>query len=388
MNSEPQSATKKTESGKRPFIGTISININAPDFNYGAILHSWAFQQYLLKSGLAEKTEIIDFKMPKVEGFNRKSPFAFYIKNGKAKSMLRIMRGYRTYLRRLKKFDLFIRNEMKVSEEKYITRTLNKAILPYDTVIVESDVVWDWRTGFGFDKGFFLGLDSMKKAKRIAYAPSMSDAKFSEQQLDLLKEKISGLDAISCRESYGAKLLEKLTGSPVKHVMDPVLLLESEEYDCITAPGLSKEPYLLLYLPVNNNEKLRESARLFAQKNHLVTIEISTKLKNRKLNNGFSLGDAGIEEFLSAIKNAEMVFTNSFHAVCFCLIFEKQFYAFTRKKQKKVIDICETFGLQERYMWDDTFTEREPIDYSVIREKRKRLKMESEKWLREAVMQE
>ena len=68
MNSGPQSANKKNESGKRPFIGTISINFNAPDFNYGAILHSWAFQQYLIKSGLAEKTEIIDFKMPKVHG--------------------------------------------------------------------------------------------------------------------------------------------------------------------------------------------------------------------------------------------------------------------------------------------------------------------------------
>ena len=385
MENEFQAPQTNPKAGQRPYIGTISININAPDFNYGAILHSWAFQQYLMKSGLAGKTEIIDYKMPKVEGFNRKNPFVFYITNGKAKSMLRILRGYREYKKRLKKFDTFIQNEMIISKDQYVTSTLNDAVLPYDIMVVESDVVWDWRAGFGFDKAFFLELDSMKDMKRIAYAPSMSDAKFSTQQLDLLKKELNGLHAISCRESYGAKLLEELIQKPVKHVMDPVFLLEANDYDRITAPRLSEDPYLLLYLPVNNNEKLRESAKEFAKKRHLLIIEISTKLKNTKSRDGFSLGDAGMEEFLSAVRNSEVVFTNSFHAISFCIIFEKEFYAFTRKKQKKVIDICKTFGLEERYMWDDKFTERDPIDYSMLREKRIQHKEESEQWIREAL---
>lgn len=37
-------------------VGTISLNINAPDFNYGAMLHSWAFQQFLKKLDCVDYT--------------------------------------------------------------------------------------------------------------------------------------------------------------------------------------------------------------------------------------------------------------------------------------------------------------------------------------------
>ena len=31
-------------------IGTLSVNINTPDYNYGALLHSYAFIEYLKKT--------------------------------------------------------------------------------------------------------------------------------------------------------------------------------------------------------------------------------------------------------------------------------------------------------------------------------------------------
>ena len=42
------------------FIGTLSLNINTHDLNYGAMLHSWAFQQFLIKK-YAVRTEVIDY---------------------------------------------------------------------------------------------------------------------------------------------------------------------------------------------------------------------------------------------------------------------------------------------------------------------------------------
>ena len=93
-------------------IGTLSININAPDFNYGAILHSWAFQHYLTGSGLAAETEIINYKMPQVELFNRWLPIRYYFSLGKRRKALEILKKYRIYGGRLLKFNRFIRKDL------------------------------------------------------------------------------------------------------------------------------------------------------------------------------------------------------------------------------------------------------------------------------------
>ena len=366
-------------------IGTLSININAPDFNYGAILHSWAFQHYLIGSGLAAETEIINYKMPQVELFNRWLPIRYYFSLGKRRKALEILKKYRIYGGRLIKFNRFIRKDLRVSRRKYTTESLNKEKLPYDMLIVESDIVWNCWKNRGFNNAFFLGLDSMKGKKRIAYTPSMADAEVPEEALPVLKEYLQDLDAVSCRESYEAELIGKVLQQPVKHLLDPVFLPEAEDYDRITAPRILGEPYLLIYLPVNDNESLRKSAQEYAEKTGLKTLEISTKLNHGKTEDCLTLGNAGVEEFLSALRYADMIFTNSFHAICFAVIFEKQFYAFTRVYQKKVIDICKTFGLEDRYMTDDRLTERAPIDYSAVRALRDRLQEESRRWLAEQI---
>ena len=76
-----------------------------------------------------------------------------------------------------------------------------------------------------------------------------------------------------------------------------------------------------------------------------------------------------------------MVFTNSFHAICFSILFEVQFYAFSRSCAGKVKDICDTFGLQDRYFEDDNFVECGNIDYSELNKKRKNLSIQSQNWL-------
>ena len=96
-----------------------------------------------------------------------------------------------------------------------------------------------------------------------------------------------------------------------------------EEYDKITDTRLLKEQYILLYLPVNDNKKLRKKAKEYAKENGYKILEISTKLLKKNTELHKTLPAAGIEEFLSSIKNAECIFTNSLHAVCFSIIFKK-----------------------------------------------------------------
>lgn len=58
----------------------------------------------------------------------------------------------------------------------------------------------------------------------------------------------------------------------------------------------------------------------------------------------------------------------------FSLIFNKQFYAFSRKSNGKVRNICEVIKLKERFFENDQFKELEKIDYIKVNkeiEKRK-----------------
>lgn len=366
-------------------IGTISLNINAPDFNYGAILHSWAFQQYLLKLSFVDGVEIIDYTMPKLEGQFLKYPALHSLIHFHLKDALRkAIRAYK-HAKRYDKFQKFIKEHMIISSKPYTQSSLNKADLQYDTVICESDVIWSpGFSGGHFDKSFFLALDSMKKCTRIAYAPSMANGDLNHDQEQELIELLPNLDAISCRESYEKEILQQYTNKEVTHVLDPVMLLEKEDYDAITGERPVKERYLLIYLPVDDNKKLRYYAAEYAKKYELKIVEITTTLKDKA--GIVTLTTAGIEEFLACLKYADCIFTNSFHAICFSIIYNKNFYAFSRTYAGKVQDICHTMGLDNRYFSDDTFIEQSEVDYTLTNQIWLQKKKASMEWLKNALL--
>lgn len=367
-------------------IGTLSLNINTHDFNYGAVLHSWAFQQYLMKQQEVETVDIINYTTPILEGQSLKYPIVSLLHGINRRGSVIEMLHPVLHNRRYKKFHDFIKNNMKVSEKAYTQASLNAAVLPYDTIICESDVTWS--AGFfggHYDRTFFLALKSMKNMNRIAYAPSMADGEVNEEQSRELKKLLKYPQHISCRETYAVDVLKKHTNKPVKHVIDPVLLLDAEDYEKITGERIIKDEYLLLYLPVDDNAGLRSAAKSYAKKYGLKIIDLSTYLKKNNDPEVISLTSAGVEEFLSAIKYASCVFTNSFHAICFSLLFKVEFYGFSRKLSRKVIDICELMGLKERYIGSEKFREQKKIDFNKVDEVLMEKRSESEKWLKECL---
>ena len=350
-------------------IATLSLNINAPDFNYGAILHSWAFARYLRTLPYVNEITILDYTMPKLEGQDLRNPILDCIKRFNFPRAFRLIKHYHEHLIKYSRFQQFIKSEMPVSAKSYTQKSLAAEHLDYDALVVESDVVW--APGFTrykkelFDKSFFLAFDNMRKIKRIAYAPSMANAEFSADEKDCLKELLTNFDGISCREGYEKRVLEELTGGgTIMQVLDPVLLLEATDYSGLIDSPIMKDRYLLLYLPVDNNDLLRSEAVRFAQANSLKILEISTEYKMNSI--GQTLLSAGPREFLSAIYHAEMIFTNSFHAICFSLIFQKQFYAFSRRYDGKVRDICKQFNLENRFIENGVFADQPPIDYGKV----------------------
>ena len=79
--------------------------------------------------------------------------------------------------------------------------------------------------------------------------------------------------------------------------------------------------------------------------------------------------NAGLEDLLDLIRNAEYVITDSFHVTVFSIIFRKQFFTFQRFKEDeftsqnvRVTNLLEMSDLKERLV---------PYQSSVIEDKKK-----------------
>lgn len=364
-------------------IGTLSLNINTDDLNFGAILHTWAFQQQLLKLDEIDEVEVINYIPIGLEKFEHNKPILSYLKLKRWKSAVKIVLSRKQYLKRLQKFKNFTESQLVISTKQYTQEDLKNAELIYDCVICESDVIWSPNFfGGKFDETFFLALESMKDKKKIAYAPSMANG-MPPCLLNRFQELIKVPDFVSCRESYSVNFIEKNTSRKATHVVDPVLLLDPEDYDKICIPKFIKKDYLLLYIPLDYDKRYQKAAEKYAQQNNLDLIEISYYVWHGKKHE--VMADIGIEEFLTLIRDATVIFTNSFHAVCFALLYNKEFYAFSRTTGKKIEDICSLVGLSERYMDIDKFQERFPIPYEDVNKKINSMKEKSFEWLKTAI---
>lgn len=371
-------------------IGTLSVNVNTDDLNHGAVLHSWAFQRYLQKTYECD-VEIIDYTTPNLYGKDLKHPVSSLIQQKKYRSALVALASAGSYKKRYDKFQKFKNEHMKMSTVRYSRDSLNHADLKYDIVICESDVIWTPNKRFGgdFDPTFFLALDSMKDKKRIAYAPSMGNLTFTQEETARFKDLIKNVDSVSCREEYASDFVRDTCGIPVETVVDPVLLLDAEDYKGIEAERLIKEPYLLLYAPLEYNLDFIKFADRYGKEHGLKVVELSRYAFDSVFHKTISY--AGIGEFLSLIKHADMIFCNSFHGVCFSVIYQKQFFAFGRPSGRKYEEFCGRLGLQDRFMRSvdkDTILDNSDIDYHEVSERLNEMIRVSKDYLQRTIMEE
>ena len=82
--------------------------------------------------------------------------------------------------------------------------------------------------------------------------------------------------------------------------------------------------------------------------------DIYYKIENRE---HFS---AGPSEFLDLIHGADFVYTDSFHALAFCVNFNKKFYVFDRNygvaspQSSRIVSIIDLFDMKDAYITSDT----------------------------------
>ncbi|MCI2068513.1 MAG: polysaccharide pyruvyl transferase family protein [Bacilli bacterium] len=371
------------ESNKK--IGIVSVDINTPMFNYGAVLHTWAFEQYLSKHNFTN-FEVLNYYPESIEYQNRILPFWDFFTDCHPRLSLNYCLHYFKYFRKYKAIRRFVKKELIVSKKKYRYSSIARQKLPYDVLIAEDDVIW--APGFLcrkelVDKTFYLAHENMECCKKIAYAPSMAECNFKNEEFEIIRSYLSSFDFVSVREQYQKEFVINRLNINCEKVLDAVFLLDESDYSRIISERFKGKKFILVYLPADDNIELRKSALSYSKEHNLPIIELTNKIWDR----GNAISTCGVEDFLSGIKYSTCVFTNSFHAVCFSIIFQKEFYAFSRQNAGKVKDICSLFDLSERFNEGDNISlDLKTIDYKgSVNNLRKKLSDESKTWLLSAM---
>ena len=344
--------------------------------NYGGNLQAYALCVFLSEQGYV--AEQICFPL-----FERSSKDRFISKSGKeicqsvarkAKRLLLLLfkrkclktesvKYQKYYQLKKKAFDNFNLNLIPHSKKLYSNDTIDETIDIYDAFITGSDQVWNF---LWYNPIFFLAFVPESKQK-ISYAASMAMDSLTKKQANLVKKHLEAYKAISVREKESIAMLQDISPVEVKLVLDPTLLLTKEDWNKVCADRLIEEDYVFCYF-LGSNPKERETAEEFAKKRGLKLvaippIDILSKTQDESFGD-LQMIDASPEQFLSLIKHAKYVFTDSFHAVVFSNIYQKQYFVFNRSAKaemsSRITDITELFHQEDRFC---AGKERESLTY-------------------------
>lgn len=352
-------------------------------FNYGACLQAYALRKTLMKLGY--DAEIINFETDRFvasrEMFSRRPRrMKEIIKNVTRmpywKSLHERERMFNSYT-----FDVLCATKRYRTEQEVIDN-----VGKYDCIVCGSDQIWNLSQDDAPAANLLFYLNFPKTQRRISYAASfgkwVKEAPLHETEfLPWLKQ----FDAISVREISGVDYIHS-KGLECTLCLDPTVLLDKEDYDPICREPLIEGKYVAMF-GWHTNSDLVATAKMVSKKLGLPVYNIVPPPRAmfcgipRKL-------DVGPREFLSIIKHAEFVVTNSFHGTAFSTTYEKPYVSIvTGKPDPRMSSLLGQLGLADHLVTPDKVDVERMMatDYSGVREKKVALRQSSIDYLKKAL---
>lgn len=348
-------------------------------YNAGASLQAYALAKYLKDLGHA--VEIIDYKPDYLRHYRLTGIANPKYNRPVLRELYNVLkfpgRLHAKMGKRKRSFDCFTEEYLPVTTRTYHSNEELKTKLPTaDIYLAGSDQIWNPVFQNGKDPAFYLDF-APQNAVKASYAASFAVENIDNAWKSQIKDWLSNLDYISVRESSGVEIIHELGIDKVVHVADPVFLLDRKEWNKLAEPIYNRKPFIFLY-DFDNNKQLGKSVRNLARKNGW---KVYSYLRNPYCDRCFS--QVGPREFLSLVRDAELVVSNSFHATAFSLIFEKPFWVLERKERinTRMRDLLKKIGKTERLMTPEGICNVRSMDYKDVNNKIKNQVEHSKKYL-------
>lgn len=347
-------------------------------FNYGGVLQNYALYTYLNNNGYP--TDAIHCSTYSIGNEIRLSIYnRFNIYIEKKKYGFKVRRENCKTILRNKSFINFINNEIKPYKfKRYTNKTYHTINQRYRVIIVGSDQVWNpfWAVNEKTAVTYFLNFFDGEK---VSYAASFGTTYIPENKKKLYKNGLKNFNYLSVREYEGAKIIHSLIGKDAQVVIDPTMLLSESDWKSIEkrSPYRENRPYILKYFLGNQNNEISQEVANVAKNLNCDIYDVSENYDNK-------FYTSGPREFIDLIDHAQAIYTDSFHAMVFSVLFNKPFVVYERdqdgmKSMSSRIDtFLDKFHLERRYVKieDGNICLNHKFDdaYRILEEERKKAK--------------
>lgn len=304
------------------------------NINYGSLFQYFALEKYLKSVDL--EPYWLRYIIPDVKvSFIRRVKKLIHLGN------------YLKKLTILKTFQSFSDNYLSLSSRIYNSeKELNISPPVADAYITGSDQVWG-----GVVPANYLTFAPANKI-RISYAASFGRSKISNEHMKIVYPWIQKLTAVSVREQSGVTICEKM-GIKAAEVVDPTLLIDTSQYP----EGVFDEKNYIFGYFLNTD---------FLQANTIIEICRNSCSQGEQFycTAGVSPGVDSVlyskekkylspENWIGAYKNANLIFTNTFHGTVFAMLFHKQFIVFPQsgksaQQNERIYSLLSVFGMESR----------------------------------------
>ena len=319
--------------------------------SYGAVLQCFALFSALKNMGRAE-VGVIDFTPPRMTRFTK----------GGKRNVFQEFSNRRLNMLTNGSDDLL----------KCLS-SLKDDSQPVTDIVVGSDQVWNAAIVKESLIDYCLGRE-LPGVRKHAYAASFgtSSLNVNEDILQIYSRALADYRSIGVREKSAVGICQSLGRNDIVNVIDPTLLVDPEIY----TPMIDRN-----FVPNRLCGYFLENAGYQAK----IMKKIARKQKTSPLFLGIkapffsfvkSIHAPEVEGFLSAIHNSSGVVTDSFHGMCFAIIFKRPFIVLPSQRKERFVrlaELLERFGLQDRIIADYDTNKAvskllEPIDYSRVDE--------------------
>ena len=369
-----------------------------PYDNYGGILQGYALQTVLERMGhdvTIMRTKLYNWVSLK----NKILRFVWWVKDRyvkrKAGISCLVPGTYLDYrVARIKPFiDKHIHFTREFSSTRDLYRFQDKS--QYDGFVVGSDQTWRPCLSPDLYHMFCDFLPASSHKLRIAYAASfgVDTNEFSDVQLGICKPLIKKFQAISVREESGVKLCKDMFGVEAKHVLDPTMLLDKEDYMELIKDYRPQNEHvdLMQYMFFFNHEENAIIAKTSSLLN-MKPVNLMTKYFLNQVQDKSQLPDAQflpVEEWISAYSRAKFVLTDSFHGTVFCIIFNVPFLCVSPVAIARFKSLLKVYGLEDRLVMKESEVTKDllekPIDWEKVNSVREVLKKQSLDFLKKSL---
>ena len=175
--------------------------------NYGAVLQTFALQEYCNKQGLS--VEIVNYKRYNQTNIGYLFSINKKFQDSNLKKILFFIKTIIPKIKTTKLFSSFLKRRLNITKHEILVNSKLNLIPQAEVYCVGSDQVWNPCANNGLDKMYFF--DGVK-GKKISYASSIGVQEVNDDTKNLYKKYLSSFDSVSVSKTQAKSTSSKPKG--------------------------------------------------------------------------------------------------------------------------------------------------------------------------------